>query len=76
MSSVGTVSSTVRAMARPRWLAARLAPLAVIAVAATALLPTLDAGAAQAAVPMGTAGSFAVLGLHRDHEHRSNHDHG
>src|SRR5580700_2196062 len=45
----------------PRPRAVWLAPLTVIAVAITALLPTADASAAQAPIPLGTASSFAVL---------------
>jgi hypothetical protein len=57
MRSIQSAPSSTRL----RWRAGRFATLVVIAVAAVTLLPSTYAGAAQAPVPLGVAGSFAVL---------------
>jgi hypothetical protein len=61
MSSSRTPRSARRATLRSRRATAIIAPVALIALGAALVLPTVLSGAAQATVPLGTAGSFAVL---------------
>jgi hypothetical protein len=60
MSSNRPSTSARRATSRQRRIALSIAPLAVLALGAALVLPS-SSGAAQATVPLGTAGSFAVL---------------
>ncbi len=61
MPSSRVVSSSVGVAVGPRRKAPWIAPLALIVVGFTALLPIVGVSAAQAPVNLGTAGSFAVL---------------
>ena len=61
MSSNHFLASPLRVAKRHRRAVAWITPLAVLALGAGVVLPTISSGAAQAAVGLGGASTFAVL---------------